>query len=444
MLLSFYLRFSIYSPNLIKTFHSASDACQIHINIFFETSAYEGTYKLKPPVMRIHISFIVCLLTIYILFSEGCKKAELPVKMGQMQEPACDPVHLFSAPISETYIVMLRSADNQTGSVQTLGKTSTSVSAIFSRYAIPENQRLAILNTIHAGFVARLTRNQALALKQDEEVEMVEQDRVITLETGCFELVSPSTVQWGVRRTGAGDGTGMRVWIIDTGVDTHHPDLDVDTVLSKCFVSNETSVEDNNGHGTHVAGIIGALNNSIGVLGVASGVRIIALKALNNDGEGTTSQLIRALNYVGQNAKSGEVVNMSLGTDTISPTLDNAVLTLAGKGILFSIAAGNESEKASLSSPGRVNHPNVFTVSAIDSLGRFASFSNFGNDVVDLAAPGVNIVSTYSKGRYARLSGTSMAAPHVAGILVIKGKNISTRGVALNDPDGVPDGIASF
>jgi subtilisin family serine protease len=394
--------------------------------------------------MRITLSFTVCLLTACVLFSGGCKKTEQPVKMGQTQDPVCDPVKLFSAPITETYIVMLRSADSQTGSVQTLGKVSNAASTIFGRYAIPENQRLALLNSIHTGFVARLTPHQAQALKQDEEVELVEQDRVITLDKGCFELVSPSTAQWGVRRTGVGDGTGKRVWIIDTGVDTDHPDLDVDTILSKCFVGNETSVEDDNGHGTHVAGIIGALNNSIGVVGVASGARIIALKALNNDGEGSTSQLIRALNYVGQNAKSGEVVNMSLGSDTISLSLDNAVRALAEKGILFSIAAGNESRNASLSSPGRVNHPNVFTVSAIDSLGRFASFSNFGNDVIDLAAPGVRIVSTYSNGRYARLSGTSMAAPHVAGILVIEGKNISIRGVALNDPDGVPDGIASF
>jgi len=364
--------------------------------------------------------------------------------MGQTQDPVCEPVQLFSAPIDETYIVMLRSTDNQSGTVQTMGTVSTATGSIFSRHSIPANQRLALLNSIHTGFVARLTRNQAKALEQDPEVDLVEQDRVITLETGCFELVSPSTIQWGVRRTGVGDGRGKRVWIIDTGVDTDHPDLDVDTILSKSFVANQTSVEDNNGHGTHVAGIIGALNNSIGVVGVASGARIIALKALNNDGEGSTSQLIRALNYVGQHANPGEVVNMSLGTDTISPTLDNAVLTLAERGILFSIAAGNAAHPASLSSPGRVNHPNVFTVSAIDSLGNFASFSNFGNDVVDLAAPGVHIVSTYSNGRYARLSGTSMAAPHVAGILVVEGRKITTRGVALHDPDGVPDGIASY
>jgi len=180
------------------------------------------------------------------------------------------------------------------------------------------------------------------------------------------------------------------------------------------------------------------------VVGVAFGTKIIALKALNNDGEGSTSQLIRALNYVGQNAKAGEVVNMSLGTDTISNALDNAVLTLAEKGILFAIAAGNSSQKASLSSPGRVNHPNVFTVSAIDSAGKFASFSDYGNDVVDYAAPGVRIISTYSNGRYAQLSGTSMAAPHVAGILVVEGKKIRGRGVALNDPDVVPDSVASY
>jgi subtilisin len=394
--------------------------------------------------MNITKTFAACFFTACVLISEGCKKADQPVKMGQISDPDCEPVRLFSTPIDETYIVMLHDVGIQSGNVQTLGKATTAASAILSRYAIRENQQVAILNSIHAGFIARLTQNQVLALKQDQDVELVEHDRVIKLDNGCFELVSPSSVQWGVRRTGVGDGTGKRVWIIDTGVDTDHPDLDVDTILSKCFVNNETSVEDNNGHGTHVAGIIGALNNSIGVVGVASGVKIIALKALNNDGEGSTSQLIRALNYVGQNARPGEVVNMSLGTDTISPSLDNAVLTLAEKGILFSIAAGNESQKASLSSPGRVNHPNVFTVSAIDSLGRFASFSDFGNDVVDLAAPGVRIVSTYSKGRYAQLSGTSMAAPHVAGILVIEGKNIHTRGVALNDPDGVPDGIASF
>jgi len=394
--------------------------------------------------MKTSIQFFLCLLCAGVLLSVGCKKTDQTATMQKAAIPDCEPIKVFSTPANATFIVMLRDQGIQSGNTQTLGVSTNAVTTMLSRYSIPVSQQVATLNYIHSGFIARLTGPQALALKQDPGVELVEQDRIIAMDLGCYELVSPSTVQWGVRRTGTDDGIGKRVWIIDTGVDTDHPDLNVDTVLSKSFVPNETSAEDNNGHGTHVAGIIGALNNSFGVVGVAAGTKIIALKALDGDGKGSTSQLIRALNYVGQNANPGEVVNMSLGSDTISVALDNAVLALAVKGILFAIAAGNDSEKASLSSPGRVNHPNVFTVSAIDSLGRFASFSNFGNDVVDLAAPGVNIVSTYSKGRYARLSGTSMAAPHVAGILVVKGTNIHSNGVALNDPDGVPDGIASY
>ncbi len=156
---------------------------------------------------------------------------------------------------------------------------------MLSRYSIAESEQVARLNYIHSGFVARLTRDQAAGIKTGSGVELVEQDRIITMDQGCYELVSPSTVQWGVRRTGSDDGTGKRVWIIDTGVDIDHPDLDVDTVLSKSFVRNETSVEDNNGHGTHVAGIIGALNNSFGVVGVAAGTKIIALKALDGNGQ---------------------------------------------------------------------------------------------------------------------------------------------------------------
>jgi len=394
--------------------------------------------------MKITTRLAACLAVSCVLISMGCKKSQDAVKTSPAQQPVCEPVRVFSTPNNVTYIVIMHDAGSQHGNVQTLGTSTNAVTTVLNRYGITQNQRIATLNYIHSGFIARLSEAQALALKKDQGVDVVEPDRVFKLDKGCYELVSPSTAQWGVRRTGSDDGTGKRVWIIDTGVDTDHPDLDVDTVLSKCFIRDETSIEDNNGHGTHVAGIIGALNNSFGVVGVAAGAKIIALKALDNEGSGSTSQLIRALNYVGQNANPGEVVNMSLGSDTISASLDNAVLTLAQRGILFAIAAGNESQKADLSSPARVNDPNVFTVSAIDSVGRLAGFSNYGNDVVDFAAPGVRIVSTYSEGRYARLSGTSMAAPHVAGILVVKGKAVNSSGVALDDNDGVADPIASY
>lgn len=360
-----------------------------------------------------------------------------------MQEPECEPVQFTSAAMDGRYIIMLNDASSTGRVIQSANQARVVTSALCRKHRITDGQLDEVLNSIHTGFIARLTPQQADELKSDSEVQLVEHDRVFTLGIGCFTVVKPSSAQWGVRRVGVGDGTGKRVWIIDTGVDPDHPDLNVDKTLSKSFLSDETTIVDNNGHGTHVAGIIGALNNSIGTLGVASGVSIIALKALNGEGSGNTSGLIRALNYIGQNAQAGEVVNMSLGADTVSLALDNAVRTLADRGILFAIAAGNDRVKASLSSPARVNASNVFTVSAIDSLGRFASFSNFGNEVVDFAAPGVNIVSTFSNGRYARLSGTSMAAPHVAGILVLNGARIITKGNALNDPDGVPDPIAA-
>ena len=114
---------------------------------------------------------------------------------------------------------------------------------------------------------------------------------------------------------------------------------------------------------------------------------------------------------------------------------------MANKGILFSIAAGNESRAAVNFSPARANGTNIFTVSAVDSLNRFASFSNFGNDVIDYAAPGVRIPSCFSNGRYAIMSGTSMAAPHVAGLLLLNGNKLTTSQFAINDPDGSADPI---
>jgi subtilisin len=294
------------------------------------------------------------------------------------------------------------------------------------------------------GFLATLTKAEATELQNESTVELVEPDRVVSV-CSCVDLVTPTSVTWSVRKTGYGNGENFQdktVWIIDTGVDLDHPDLNVDKVRSLSFISGQTSADDNNGHGTHVAGIIGAINNTIGVVGVASGVKVVALKVLDQVGAGTLSSVVSAVAYVSQNGKAGDVVNMSLGLEGISATLDREVKAAADKGILFAIAAGNDGKSANNFSPGRVNHANVFTVSAVDSTGKFASFSNYGNDVIDVAAYGVRIFSTYMNGRYATLSGTSMAAPHVAGLLLIRGNNIPTFGVASNDPDGVADPIA--
>lgn len=331
---------------------------------------------------------------------------------------------------------------------------STSANATISDEQLKQKARALILggklsssaikasfNAGGGGFVAALNSQQAEEIKKDTSVKTVEPDRIVALST-CFTVVAPTLITWNVQKVGYGDGRGKTAWIVDTGIDFDHPDLSVDQTRSKSFLPNITSADDENGHGTHVAGIIGAKNNDIGVLGIASGATLVSLRVLDKDGNGTLSSIIQALSYVATNAKAGDVVNMSVGEEETSDVLDQQVQAIAARGIYVAIAAGNDSKPADLFSPGRANGDNIFTVSAVDSLDNFASFSNYGNDVVDFAAPGVRILSTYKDGLYAKMSGTSMATPHLAGLLLLNGRKINYSGTAINDPDGTPDKIA--
>jgi subtilisin len=383
--------------------------------------------------------FLVFSILSASIFLFSCKKDDSSVSATPVADEPCAPV-TFSSFTSGDYIVLL---NESTGRIATdEAYLQRQAASTLAQHDISTDNIQALLQGEANGFVVTLTAGQAASLLADDQVKYVEPDKVIKLGTSCFTVVAPSTAQWGVKRTGVADGSGKTVWIIDTGIDFTHPDLNTDQGRSRNFISAQATAADDNGHGTHVAGIIGALNNNTGVLGVAPGAKLVALKVLNSEGEGNTSYILQALNYINQYAVAGDVVNMSLGSDTISNVLDNTVRQIADKGILFSVAAGNDHKAANLTSPARANHTNVFTVTAIDSTGKFASFSNFGNDVVDYAAPGVNIVSTYTTGRYARLSGTSMAAPHLAGILAINGNAVRRRGTASSDPDGTADPIA--
>ncbi|MES1214354.1 MAG: S8 family serine peptidase [Bacteroidota bacterium] len=312
---------------------------------------------------------------------------------------------------------------------------------ILSRNSIALNSLRQAFTGEPGGFIAKLTADELQKLKNDPSIDKIENDRIIALGD-CFSVVEPRLITWNVKRVGYGDGTGKTAWIIDSGIDFSHPDLNVDTVRSHSFLPGVPSARDENGHGTHVAGIIGAKNNSIGVLGVASGANLVSLRTLDKDGVGTMGAMVQALAYVNVNGKAGDVVNISSGEDSVSDIIDQQVRNTAARGIFIAIAAGNDGKPAVHYTPGRANAPNIYTVSAIDSLDKFASFSDFGNDVIDYAAPGVDIVSTWIGGKYARASGTSMAAPHVAGLLLLVGSSIKTSGYALNDPDGTADPIA--
>lgn len=316
---------------------------------------------------------------------------------------------------------------------------------MLSSNSVSEKAIGIIYNKSMLGFSATLTAEQAETLKKDSRVEYIENDRIVSLgkPAGGGSTAPAQTIPYGITRVGFGDGTGKTAWIIDSGVDLTHPDLNVNVSRSISFLTsgkNFSSPNDGNGHGTHVAGTIAAKNNTIGVVGVAANATVIAVRVLDAMGSGSISGVIQGVDYVAANGLAGDVANMSLGGG-ISVALDNAVISAASTGIFFSLAAGNESDDANNHSPSRANGPNVFTVSAMDISNNWASFSNYGSPV-DYCAPGVNIKSTWKSGLYNTISGTSMAAPHVAGILLMTGGLPVINGYVTGDPDGNADPIA--
>lgn len=322
--------------------------------------------------------------------------------------------------------------------VDAMRKTSE---VIFKESGIsPDAIELSYSGTI-LGVSAKLSDSELSLLQKDERVDYIEPDRFVILakKPPSGGTTTPSQeIPWGITKVGYGTYTGTKkAWVIDTGIDLTHPDLNVNASLSVSYIPR-TTANDDNGHGSHVAGTIAAIDNSIGVVGVAAGAQLVAVKVLDRRGSGAYSGVIAGVDYVAANAANGDVANMSLG-GPVSDALDAAVLAAAAKGIKFALAAGNESTNANLSSPARVNHSNVYTISAFDINGKFATFSNYGNPPVDFSAPGVSIKSTWMKGGYNTISGTSMASPHAAGVLMWG--NPGTNGYVTGDPDGNPDPI---
>ena len=295
------------------------------------------------------------------------------------------------------------------------------------------------------GFTAAIPEARLSRIVGDPRVEIVEKDYIVTLDLPRVEARpgggggGTQSTPWGITRIGgAGDGTGRTAWIIDTGIDLNHTDLNTSKNCHAAFGFN--TPDDGNGHGTHVAGTIAAKNNSQDVVGVAANAYVCAVRVLGNSGSGSYSGIINGVNYVAANGGSGDVANMSLGGSGSNATLEKAVSDAAGKGIKFSLAAGNDGANANNFTPARVNGSNIYTISAIASNDCLTSWSNYGNPPVDYAAPGSSILSTKKGGGTTTMSGTSMAAPHVAGILLLGG--VRADGQACTDPDGNPDPIA--
>lgn len=306
-----------------------------------------------------------------------------------------------------------------------------------------------------AGFSCFIPPGILKKMAEDSRIERIEEDFAVQLDPVTSKQLAQGsaaavaqTTPWGITSVGGWvDGTNLKrpdntqrlAFIIDTGIDPKTGDLNIHPNLNKSFVTRAKTWNDGNGHGTHVAGTIAAKNNTVDVVGVAAGATVVAVRVLDNRGSGQYSWIIAGVDYVAKVGGSTDVANMSLGGGYYK-TLNDAIVAASGKGIRFSLAAGNESTDCSAKSPASTNGAGIYTVSAHDINKYFATFSNYGAPV-DFAAPGVNVLSSRPGGGTIAMSGTSMAAPHVAGLLMAFG-NVVGNGLVIGDKDASPDPLA--
>lgn len=321
------------------------------------------------------------------------------------------------------------------------------------------------------GFSARLPAKIKQALERHPDVAYIEPDRKFYAIDAIEDALPTGVNRMDAELRFTGTDADVDIAIIDTGIDLDHPDLRVEgsTNCARFGGCLDNGGNDGHGHGTHVAGIAAARENGDGVVGVAPGARLWAVRVLNNYGSGLTSWIIAGIDWVTAHAGTIEVANMSLGGQGFSNAMRTAIQNSIAQGVVYVVAAGNDSRDV-FGADGTFGtsddfvpaaYPEVAAISALaDSDGMpggdgpdtsygpddsFATFSNFsyskppGNPVdspgaaIDLMCPGVDIYSTYRDGQYATYSGTSMASPHAAGLAALY---IAQNGRAV-DADGV-------
>ena len=294
------------------------------------------------------------------------------------------------------------------------------------------------------GFSASLPPAAIQALEHNPNVRLIEPimefaTSAQTLPSGIDRVDAEINPFSSINNTPEDIAWNFHVGVLDTGIDSDHPDLNVDVNLSKNFVrstSGDSAYDDKNGHGTHTSGSIGAIDNDQGVVGVAPGIPIVGLKVLGNSGSGSNEDIANGIDYIVSTRTNADpsddiaVVNMSWGSIFTSAVIQTAIETMTSYGVIGVASAGNSGGGAGF--PARM--PETIAVAALaDSDGQpgglgadtssgpddtLAEFSSRGS-YVDIAAPGVDILSTYKGGGYSVLSGTSMAAPHVTGIAAL-------------------------
>jgi subtilisin family serine protease len=332
------------------------------------------------------------LYVLSLLALAACADASSPVAGA-----TADAAPLLNAAtgrgIPGEYIVVLRE-----------GADPRSVAAVAG--VSPRHVYTAALN----GFSARLNDGQLNALRHSPKVEYVEQDQEVRATAAPWNLdrIDQRNLPLnGVYNPIGLPGTGVRAYVIDTGIYTAHTQFG--GRATNVFDATGGNGADCNGHGTHVAGIIGAT-----AYGVANQVRLHGVRVLGCTGSGTTSGVIAGVDWVRVNRVNPAVANMSVGGG-FSSALNTAVNNLANSGVFVSVGAGGDAGNACNVSPASA--ASAMTVAATTSTDARASYTNYGS-CVDIYAPGSSIISTWYTGTSATntISGTSMAAPHAAGV----------------------------
>ncbi|MCX9010947.1 MAG: S8 family serine peptidase [Candidatus Methanoperedens sp.] len=302
--------------------------------------------------------------------------------------------------------------------------------SVLIEHGITNYTEYKIINAISADVPESVSKQ----LKKNPKIKYVEEDSRVQIADKPSKHQPPQPLQqitWGVARVKAPDawinstGKNVKIAVLDTGISNSHPDLNVSGGINLIGKSKNNKWNDDSGHGTHVSGIIAARNNSIGIIGIAPDAELYAVKVLDAYGNGYISDIIEGIDWAVQNNMN--VVSMSLGTRTYSQALNDATANAYKAGILLVAAAGNNGD-GNLSTDD-VLYPakfdSVIAVSAIDS-NNIAPVWGADGEEVELAAPGIDIYSTWLDGGYVNKSGTSMATPFVSGVAaLIKSKNLS-------------------
>ena len=389
-------------------------------------------------------TFLIFAVLVFVLVS--CEKQDNTIVTSQNDESA---LYKSGNIIPGQYVVVFNEevaglkSKGATYKIN-LDKVSEKGADILAKANIKPRKFLQTYASAIEGFALNLSDSEVAELRKQPGIK-VYADEMCQNRYGnphVDPVQPPQSVPYGIERVGYDDYTGTHLaWIIDTGIDYDHPDLNVDTTLAKTFVFHTTTAEDDHGHGTHCAGILAAKNNSIGVIGVAANAYVVPVKVLDHTASGPWSVIIAGIDYVAANATPGDVANISIVGHDYDP-VDLAVINLGLSGVFVGICAGNDRDDANNHSPGRAEGVNLYTVSACDINDSWAWFSNYGNPPIEFCAPGVNVYSTYLGGTYTTMNGTSMATPHVCGLLLITNGNVKIDGYVNGDPDGNPDPIA--